>query len=647
MSTIAIQLSGVGKMYKLYRRPADKVMDALGVSRFVPGFESRYREFWALRGLDLTIGRGERLGIIGRNGSGKSTMLKVISGNVPATEGAVAVHGNVQALMELGTGFHPEFTGRENIRASLAYHGLSARRIGELEEEIIDFTELEEFIDQPVKTYSAGMYARLAFSTATSIEPEILIIDEVLGAGDAYFSGKCVERMKRLTEGSGATVLFVSHDLGSVQQLCERVIWVDRGQIALDGTPIDVTKAYYASIVRQEELRLKARNARLSRRDMKAAAAREEAEHAKEVLLRFVTNHGQPPSECHAIKRIRLTCGADWREEIVPGAPMDNDASHAAYLMTDRKYMLWSEPEMVHGQRVRSVTATGGQYGHAPFVFVVPTSVWEEATKASAEAGQLRHEGTEARGHEGMAMLEIEHAKSPGDVIQVEEFTGEGYRVLGVLEESSGRWTSQRFGLGGRHEVMETPRHEGSEAQSQSATDRETTSSDITLRAESRDRFYSQYAAFRSIQLTAAGTGPTAIFSPGQTMTIVAEVEVEREIAQCAFSYSIYLPDNTVVAIGYWPIAGGLGVGTHAWEVSLVEPNLRQHEYIMSCVVMKETPLLLNRKYEYYCQWHRAITFRVDEGRVGSSPHGVVMLHTNPAWGASLHARFLREAAQR
>ncbi|MEK6644164.1 MAG: polysaccharide ABC transporter ATP-binding protein [Planctomycetota bacterium] len=623
MSTIAIQLTGVGKMYKLYRRPADKVMDALGVSRFVPGFESRYREFWALRGLDLTIGRGERLGIIGRNGSGKSTMLKVISGNVPATEGMVTVHGNVQALMELGTGFHPEFTGRENIRASLAYHGLSSRRIGELEEEIIDFTELEEFIDQPVKTYSAGMYARLAFSTATSIEPEILIIDEVLGAGDAYFSGKCVERMKRLTEGSGATVLFVSHDLGSVQQLCERVIWVDRGQIALDGTPIDVTKAYYASIVRQEELRLKARNARLSRRDMKAAAAREEAEHAKEVLLRFVTNNGQPPSQCHAIKRIRLTCGADWREEIVPGAPMDNDASHAAYLMTDRKYMLWSEPEMVHGHRVRSVTATGGQYGHAPFVFVVPAPVWNGAT----------------------AELEIEHATSAGDVIQVEEFTGEGYRVLGRLEESSGRWSTQMFALGGSHGSTKAP--VAAVTQRNDVTNDESASSEITLRSESRERFYSQYASFRSIQLTAEGVGPTSIFAVGQAINIVVEMDVQREIAQCAFSYSIYLPDNTVVAIGYWPIAGGLRVGTHTWTVSLVEPNLRQNEYIMSCVVMKETPLLTNRKYEYYCQWHRAITFRIDEGRVGSSPHGVVMLRTDPAWGASLNVRRLHEAVQR
>ncbi len=617
MATTAIQLSGVGKMYKLYRRPADKVMDALGVSRFVPSFESRYREFWALRGLDLTIARGERLGIIGRNGSGKSTMLKVISGNIAATEGSVEVRGKVQALMELGTGFHPEFTGRQNIRASLAYQGLTAGRIAELEDEIIDFTELEEFIDQPVKTYSAGMYARLAFSTATAIEPEILIIDEVLGAGDAYFSGKCVERMKRLTEGSGATVLFVSHDLGSVQQLCERVIWVDRGQIAQDGTPIDVTKAYYASIVRQEELRLKARNARMSRRDMKAAQTREETEHAREVLLRFVTNHGGPPTQCHAIKRIALSCGTEWREEIVPGAPMDNDASHAAYLMTDRKYMLWSEPEKVHGARVRSVTATGGQYAHAPFVFVVPIQAWES----------------------GSATLEIEHAKSDGDVIQVEQFVGEQYRILGTLDSSNQRWIQQQFAL-----TVPSP---ANDAPLSVVPDQptESTSADIALRAESRDRFVSQYAAFQSISLSADGEIHASVFSLGQTIRIEAVVDVTKPISQCAFSYSLYLPDNTVVAIGYWPIEGGLGVGRHTLEVAIVEPTLRQHEYVMSCVIMKETPLLMNRKPEYYCQWHRALTFRVDEGRVGSSPHGVVLLRTEPAWGARIQPNPCAEIA--
>jgi len=169
-------------------------------------------------------------------------------------------------LLELGTGFHPEFSGRENIQSYLAYQGLSPKEIEAREEEIIDFSELEEFIDQPLKAYSAGMYARLAFSTATVIEPEILIIDEILGAGDAYFSGKCVERMNRITNDSGATVLFVSHDLSSVQALCDRVIWVNRGRIKRDGEPLSVIKEYMALVRREEEIRLRARDLRVSKK---------------------------------------------------------------------------------------------------------------------------------------------------------------------------------------------------------------------------------------------------------------------------------------------------------------------------------------------------------------------------------------------
>ncbi|HUN80776.1 MAG TPA: ABC transporter ATP-binding protein, partial [Phycisphaerae bacterium] len=360
----AIRLQAVGKMYRLYRRPSDQVLDALGIGGLLPWRGNTYREFWALRDLELDVRRGERLGIIGRNGAGKSTLLKIITGNVAATEGSVSVSGRVQALLELGTGFHPEFTGRQNIRASLSYQGMTAGRIRAKEEEIIDFSELEDFIEQPVKTYSAGMYARLAFSTATAIEPEVLIIDEVLGAGDAYFAGKCVERMKRLTEESGATVLFVSHDLGSVQQLCERVIWVDRGRITMDGAPLDVTKAYYASILAQEEIRLRARNARLGRRQFSQLQTRESAEGIREVLLRLVPESGRL-SRSHPVARIILRNMTAFREEIVVGAPMDDDASQACYLMTDRKYMLWSEPLMAGPQRVRSVTDTGGAYGHA------------------------------------------------------------------------------------------------------------------------------------------------------------------------------------------------------------------------------------------------------------------------------------------
>lgn len=259
MSELAVSLTNLSKMYRLYRRPADRVLDVLGLNRWLFWRRNYYDEFWAIRNLDLQISRGERIGIIGRNGAGKSTLLKLICGNLAPTEGSVQVGGSIQALMELGTGFHPEFTGRQNIHASLAYQGLPSHRIREKEAEIVDFAELEGFIDHPLKTYSTGMYTRLAFSTATAIDPDILIVDEVLGAGDAYFAGKCFERMRRITVDSGATVLFVSHDLASVQKLCDRVVWLDRGGVRMDGEPLDVSKAYYKTVQQEEAQRLLAR----------------------------------------------------------------------------------------------------------------------------------------------------------------------------------------------------------------------------------------------------------------------------------------------------------------------------------------------------------------------------------------------------
>jgi ABC-type polysaccharide/polyol phosphate transport system ATPase subunit len=258
MSDAVIRLNNIGKMYRLYRRPVDKVLDALGVNRLLFWRRDYYRSFWALRGLNLEIGRGERVGLIGRNGAGKSTLLRIIANAALPTEGERSVQGRIQALMQLGTGFHPEFTGFQNIRAALSYHGLSETLISPLVDDIVDFAELREFIDQPVRTYSAGMYARLAFAVATSVEPEILIIDEILGAGDAYFYGKCVERMRRLTANNRTTVLFVSHDLSSVLALCNRAVWINGGRIVADGPPLDVTQAYYAEIQREENARLQA-----------------------------------------------------------------------------------------------------------------------------------------------------------------------------------------------------------------------------------------------------------------------------------------------------------------------------------------------------------------------------------------------------
>jgi len=239
----AIDAKGLSKFYTLYPSPRAQIMDLLGLYRLLRRRRPNFAQHAALNGINLTIGRGERVGVIGRNGAGKTTLLKLITRAAEPSSGSLTVNGDVQALMQVGLGFHPEFTGRENIRASLLYSGLTAEERSSVEDDIISFCELGEYLEQPLKTYSLGMQSRLQFACATAIKPEILIVDEILGAGDAYFSAKSALRMERLTK-SGCTLLLVSHSMAQILQFCERVIWVDRGEIVEDGDALPVVKAY-------------------------------------------------------------------------------------------------------------------------------------------------------------------------------------------------------------------------------------------------------------------------------------------------------------------------------------------------------------------------------------------------------------------
>jgi lipopolysaccharide transport system ATP-binding protein len=239
----AVRFSGVCKEYRLYNSLSEQAMDVLGFSWLRFWRSTQYRTFTALDGIDLEIKHGERVGIIGSNGAGKTTLLKLITGNFSATYGQLQVNGDVQALMQTGLGFHGEFTGYENIRSSLLYSGLSGNDLEFAVQDIIDFCELGDFLYQPVKTYSLGMRTRLQFAAATAIKPDIVIVDEVLGAGDAYFNAKSSDRMAKLAK-SGCTLLIVSHSMQQVLQFCRRVVWIEKGRIIEDNEALPVVKAY-------------------------------------------------------------------------------------------------------------------------------------------------------------------------------------------------------------------------------------------------------------------------------------------------------------------------------------------------------------------------------------------------------------------
>ena len=241
-----ISAVGLGKCYQIYPKPSHRLLQAL-----VGRHKKLYSEFWALRGVDMEVRRGETLGIIGRNGSGKSTLLQLIAGTLTPTNGSVRSHGRVAALLELGSGFNPDFTGRENIQFNATILGLSPGEIAQRMDRILEFADIGVFIDQPVKNYSSGMVMRVAFSVMAHVDADVLIIDEALSVGDAFFTQKCMRFLREFKENG--TLLFVSHDSAAVLGLCDRAIWLDSGVMKASGTAKEVVNEYLEAFFAERE----------------------------------------------------------------------------------------------------------------------------------------------------------------------------------------------------------------------------------------------------------------------------------------------------------------------------------------------------------------------------------------------------------
>lgn len=245
MSDFAIQVKNVSKLYKLYDKNWDRVKDALGLSR-----APKYREHYALHNLDFDVKRGETVGFIGTNGAGKSTILKIITGVLSPTEGEVIIDGRISALLELGAGFNQEYTGLENVYLNGTMIGFTKEEIDERLDDILNFADIGDFINQPVKTYSSGMFVRLAFAVAINIDPEILIVDEALSVGDVFFQNKCYRKFEEF-KAQGKTIIFVSHDLSAISKYCDRVILLNKGHKMSEGDPKDMINLYKKLLVNQ------------------------------------------------------------------------------------------------------------------------------------------------------------------------------------------------------------------------------------------------------------------------------------------------------------------------------------------------------------------------------------------------------------
>ncbi len=579
---LAVNVRGVAKVYRLYNRRLAQVLDLFGIR--LPWQRHRFQEFWALRDVDIEVRKGERVGVIGRNGAGKSTLLRIIAGTLAPTEGSVNVRGKVQALMELGTGFHPDFSGRENVFAALAYQGVTGRQAQRKFEEVVDFSELEDFIDQPVRTYSAGMYARLAFSVATSIKPEIIIIDEILGAGDAYFAGKCIARMKQLTEESGATVLFVSHDLAAVQRLCSRALWLDRGRVLLDGAPLTVSKAYAVAVREQEELRLRAKNMGLSRRTLSALPA---LPSERQLIGHFVVAGGLPPTRRHAIHRVALYSEGQCLREIRVGDAMDNDVSQTAYVITSPGYINWSEPARVDGRYVRFFEDRKGQYLHAAFAMTLST-----IERLSADA-----------------RLELTGLIDPQEQVYVELYDGETYVPVGELCSAARKsWETFRFPtplgilqkFGAVHEAAHHSQQDAGgisfqptapNAGATATKETEHPQSDLII----KDCYGSGEIELAGVQLLGGAGQPQAVFTTGDSLVVRLQYRARVPVQDPVFVIAIYRLDGVVVNQSI-SSKDGVQLGTVEGEgyvdIRFVPLLIGRGKYILSAAIFPVVDLL-------------------------------------------------------
>lgn len=282
MNDNAITVDHVSKLYKLYDKPSDRFKEAMGLTK-----KKLYREHYALRDVSFNVKRGESIGIIGTNGSGKSTMLKIITGVLNPTEGQVNVNGRISALLELGAGFNGEYSGIENVYLNGTMNGFTREEIDARMDEILRFADIGEFVNQPVKTYSSGMFVRLAFAVAINIEPEILIVDEALSVGDVFFQAKCFRKFEEFRE-MGKTLLMVSHDLSSISKYSDKVILLDQGTKVDEGEPKYIVDLYKRFLVHQEgdpeaEKKQKKEAAKATPEEQEAAKKAAEEQKEKEV----------------------------------------------------------------------------------------------------------------------------------------------------------------------------------------------------------------------------------------------------------------------------------------------------------------------------------------------------------------------------
>lgn len=308
----AIEIKDVTKIYRLYEKPIDRLKESLSV-----GHKVYHKDFFALNNLSFSVEKGQTVGIIGTNGSGKSTILKIITGVLTPTTGEVSVHGKISALLELGAGFNSDYTGIENIYMNGTMMGYSKKEMDAKLQDILEFADIGDFVYQPVKTYSSGMFVRLAFALAINVEPEILIVDEALSVGDVFFQAKCYRRMEEIRK-SGTTIVMVTHDMGSIIKYCDKVILLNRGEFIAEGFPGKIVDLYKKILAGQMDALRAELNGKNDLSGEKVVKAEVKAEGDESDIAADQNDGKQSPSKAPTLMRDSLTINAN-REEYGDG----------------------------------------------------------------------------------------------------------------------------------------------------------------------------------------------------------------------------------------------------------------------------------------------------------------------------------------
>lgn len=421
----AIRVRGLSKCYQVYARPEDRLKQALfpRVQRMVgKPAGSYYRDFWALRDVSFDVRKGETLGVIGRNGSGKSTLLQIICGTLTPTSGSVEVNGRVAALLELGSGFNPEFTGRENIYMSGAVLGLTRREIDARYEDIVAFADIGDFVAQPVKTYSSGMFVRLAFAVIAHADADILVIDEALSVGDVFFSQKCMRFLRKFQDTG--TVIFVSHDAAAVVNLCDSAVLLEHGTLVMEGTAKEVSETYHAAAAYSMAVETSARATPDDEADVDPRAAAISRSHLRNDIevFRFDPNRTGFGNGSARVRSARLTNAQDrpvsWitggeivRLEVRGEAMRDLDSAIVGFFLKDRlgQHLIGDNTYLTYVDSPVAVAA--GQSLEATFEFRMPILPIGQYSFDIALANGTQHDHQQAEWIHDAIVLES-HATS-------------------------------------------------------------------------------------------------------------------------------------------------------------------------------------------------------------------------------------------